>query len=985
MTQSSYYEYFTQNVFSSALFAVLDDRETKKLKDIAAFFGYKSYALPDFRAFYLDDLRSYKEELYEINNALVDFYTDPSGKKVLIAPYKTLRFKLPEKELLQQINLEFAAAYELSALKEKLYLFGYSHVDIVETKGEVSFRGDMIDIFPINSEVPYRLSFFDTECESIRVFDVVTQMSQKEEIERIAVNPAFLSLDTALSEQILKQVEMLESDSLVRDIESLGFWCLNEHGAYLQKQFTGFLAADAKAEMEKDAEMQLHGTFQEIGEAKTYKDLVLTDDIESLLTFHKNKKQTIIASNEAILKQYNVGDKKEIARFSSEIINVYSAKELVISLNKPQKPKRQKAVTLAVDELKSGDFVVHEKYGIALFKGMVQRQIAGATRDFVELQYQGEDRLLVPVDALEVLSRYVASGGLAPAVDKLGKGSFARVKEKLKDKLFAIAGEIIEVSAKRELIDGVKLSADIAELTLFKSESGFEYTADQQRVIAEIFDDFESGKVMDRVLSGDVGFGKTEVAMNAVFLAIKNGYQAAFIAPTKILANQHFMTFKERFSKHGISVSKLDNSVKPADKKRILDSLKDGTLDFVVGTHGLLAADFKNIALVIIDEEHKFGVKQKEKIKALKHKVHVLSMSATPIPRTLNQALSSIKGMSSITTPPKERVGVRTYVKEYSDKLIKEAILREKRRAGQLFFIYNNIATIENKKEDIKRLLPDLNIATLHSKVTPAQTEEIMDDFANKKYDLLLSTSIVESGIHLPNVNTMIVQNSDKFGIADLHQLRGRVGRGNKEGFCYLLVEDKDTLTDDAKKRLLALESNSFLGSGYNLAYYDLEIRGGGNILGEAQSGHIKQVGYALYLNMLEDAINKLSGNIGSEEKECEVALNVSAYISDMLVKEDRLRLDLYRRLSKCRSTKEVYKIEEEMCDRFGKLDESSAKFINLMIIKVLAKEAGLDKISNYNQHVTLEKNGDKQRLEARSKDDDDILDCLLVSLRGKK
>lgn len=981
MTQSSYFEFLSGYKNSPLLIALTDENEVRKCEECALFLGFDTFVLPDFRAHYLDDLRSYKEELQEINTSLYSFF-ESGRKKLLISPYKTILHKLPKKEFLTPMELKFADSYKIDELKKRLFCYGYRVSDVTESRGEVSFRGDVVDIFPINAQEPYRLSFFGDEIESIRRFDVSTQMSAKEEIESILIHPSFLALSEDRLELLSKEVALLECNVLIKDIESLGFWLLGDMGEFLYKKYPFFVANDVLKEMEEEGISIPFSDYKLIEEAKIWRDFTPAGDIASLIKMHRDKKITLIASNEAVLKQQGLEEYKELVLYTNRVINLISPKELIVSLNKRFKRRKQKAVTLAIDELKVGDFVVHERYGIAVFKGIVKREIGGGVREFVELAYHGEDRLLVPVDGLDVLSRYVASSGLLPSVDRLGKGSFAKLKERIKEKLFEIAGEIIELSAKRELIDGIKIDVTIPELELFKNSSGFTYTDDQQKAIDEIFSDLSSSKVMDRVLSGDVGFGKTEVAMNAIFAVVKSGYQCAFVAPTKILSNQHFRTFKDRLLPFGVRIAKLDNSMKSSEKSGVLASLKEGSIDVVVGTHGVMNAEFKRLGLVVIDEEHKFGVKQKERIKSISCNVHMLSMSATPIPRTLNQALSSIRDISSITTPPKERIGVKTFVREYSDTVVKEAIQRELRRGGQLFFIYNNIATIENKKMELERVVEGIKIATLHSKITPQKSEEIMAEFEEGRYDLLLSTSIIESGIHLPRVNSIIVQNADRFGIADLHQLRGRVGRGNKEGFCYLLVDDKEELTTEAQKRLLALESNSFLGSGYNLAHYDLEIRGGGNILGEAQSGHIKHIGYALYIKMLEDAINKLSGKDIENRKGPELNLNITAFLSEYLINEDRLRLDLYRRLSRCVSVSEVYKIEEEIIDRFGKLDDSSAKFIELMAIKVLAKSAGVSKIINYQQNITLERAGQKELLKAPSKDDDDILKTIKTYLR---
>lgn len=607
----------------------------------------------------------------------------------------------------------------------------------------------------------------------------------------------------------------------------------------------------------------------------------------------------------------------------------------------------------------------------------------GAKRDFVIVMYAGDDKLLIPVENIDLIDRYVADGSSYAVVDKLGKGSFAKLKEKVKDRLFAIANDIIKLAAARELVNGIKINTDKKILEDFQKSAGFDYTKDQKRSIKEIFADLSSGRVMDRLLSGDVGFGKTEVAMNAMLAVILDGYQSIFVCPTTLLATQHYHSMQKRFSEFGINIAKLDGKTSAKEKTAIKKALENGDIKIVIGTHSLLDIKTDNLALVIIDEEHKFGVKQKEKLKHLREDVHIFSMSATPIPRTLNLALSKLKGMSSLLTPPTERLGVRTYVKEYSEKLIKEIILREKRRGGQLFYVHNNIASIEAKKRDIESIVPNIKIDIIHSQIKPDHAEKIIEAFENREFDILLATSIVESGIHLPNANSIIIDGADRFGIADLHQLRGRVGRSNKEGFCYYIVEDKKQITDDAVKRLLALESNSYLGSGTALAHQDLEIRGGGNIIGEDQSGHIKQIGYGLYLKMLEDALASLSGDDKAEKKSVDIKLAISAYISEEYINEDRVRLELYRRLSKVNDIQEVYTIEEEMEDRFGKLDIYTKQFIELIIIKILALNLGIQNISSYEMNITFTKADDtKETIKSPSKDDDDIIATTLRYLR---
>ena len=629
---------------------------------------------------------------------------------------------------------------------------------------------------------------------------------------------------------------------------------------------------------------------------------------------------------------------------------------------------------------------MHEEHGVGIFEAIEQAEILGSVRDFIAIRYQGDERVLLPVENLDVIDRYIAGAGAPPVLDRLGKGSFGRLKETVKKRLFEIASEIVNIAAQRALIAAPTVKIDDKELRAFQRSAGFEYTDDQVRSIREIIEEMGSGLVMDRLLSGDVGFGKTEVAMNAMFAAAKAGFQSAIVVPTTLLSSQHFASLKARFAPYDFKIAKIDRFVTPKVKKAVEAGLADGSIDMVVGTHALFGTKFANLGLVIIDEEHKFGVKQKEKLKSLYEKTHLLTMSATPIPRSLNQALSSIKTMSTLMTPPSERQGVRTFVKAYDEKLVKEVILRELRRGGQVFYVYNSIDHMPNKLGELRAILPDLRVLMLHSQVGAAETEKELLAFQEGKYDVLLATSIIESGIHMPKVNTMIIDGADRFGIADLHQLRGRVGRGHTEGFAYFIVEDKETITEEAKKRLIALESNSFLGSGSVLAYHDLEIRGGGNLVGDAQSGHIKNIGYALYLRMLEDAIKELSNRKETPKAKVDLKLAVSAFISDELVGEDRLRLELYRRLSLCETPTEVYEIEEEVTERFGKPDAPTKQFFELMVIKLLGLEKQIKMLSSYGQNITVEyRNGSKEYVTADSKDDDDIIKAVLHYLRTAK
>ncbi|RAX57911.1 transcription-repair coupling factor [Helicobacter monodelphidis] len=998
MIESGLYAYLQESTLDILILS--DDTQAQKAKEISQLLHYEAFVLNDFRAKRGDDLRSYREEIQN-NLAILRQYYQCKEQKILLTPFSAVLYPLPKPSLLQEIFLEVGQEINLKSFCSQLLAYGYEFVEIIESAGEVSVRGDIIDIYPPAHSFAYRLSFFDQELESIRSFDLQTQLCSKEEIPHLYIPAAFLSLTHEEYEYLQLEIQQSEFESLSHDLASLGFWHLkNEWTEYIFQGKKILLSTEAQQEIQTEITLlpphlkqekeilQMLSTKPFIVQKEGFTDFKIPAGIgalESFLQIHANKKIHIIARNETIFRHYKLLNSPYNLIYAPLHINFLTPTEVFISLNTtPQKRKIRKS-SLILDEMKVGDYVVHKDYGIALFSGISQEKVLGALRDFIVLSYEGEDRLLLPVENLNYIDRYIAEKGSLPAIDRLGSGSFLAMKEKVKKRLLEIAEEIVALAAKRELIAGEKFNTSLEEIFLFQADSGFEYTPDQQETIADIFTDISSGRVMDRLLSGDVGFGKTEIAMNAIFVSVMSGFQAAILAPTTLLVLQHFHTLQERFSKYNIKVVRLDRFLSTKEKNSVLKLLESGEAHIVIGTHALLGVKFKKLGLIVIDEEHKFGVKQKEKIKQLSQNLHTLSMSATPIPRTLNQALSNIKSLSTLTTPPKKRQGVRTFVREYNENLIKECIQRELRRGGQIFYIHNNIATIQDIAQDLNDLIKGIKIGILHSKVDAKQSEDIMLEFAEGKIHILLSTSIVESGIHLPNANTIIVDGSDHFGIADLHQLRGRVGRGNVEGFCYFLISNKDHLTLEAKKRLLALESHSSLGSGSILAYQDLEIRGGGNLLGEAQSGHIKNIGYALYLRMLEEAIYSFTSEKSIEERGVDLKLSVSGFLSAELISSDRLRLDLYRRLSLCEELSDILAIELEISDRFGQPDRYTKQFLELITIKVLAKKLQIKMIVNYQQKITIFYLDDsKHQIEANSRDEDDLLQAILEYLRKK-
>ncbi|EAJ1253725.1 DEAD/DEAH box helicase [Campylobacter lari] len=973
--QAKLYEYLLSN--KTELIVCENDKEADELAQVCLFLNFKTFVLPDFRAEFGSDLRSFSKELFEICKVLNAYHKEDENK-ILISPIKTILQKLPGKKHLKNIILKRNSLLALEKFKEEILHSGYEFVDIVQDKGEISIRGDIIDIFAINEEQPFRILLFSDEIESIRYFDIHTQKSIPSELSKIEICPFLSTFNQEQYENLQEKIQNFQSQSIINDVNSLGFWCVDDFCDYLDLNFVSIKNFDIN-----DFEEDISKINQNIlPEPRFYKDLISSYN-HDFFTFHKDKKITVLAKNEALFKALNLQEFSNIKlKISQERINLSTQDELIISLNKKEKSKRVRKASLVIDELRVGDFVVHEDYGIAKFLGLEIIIIAGAKKEFVTLGYLNNDKLLLPVENLYMIDKYIGASGGVPLLDKLGKGSFLKIKERLKEKLFAIASNIVSLAATRALIKAKELKISQELQDEFINKAGFFYTKDQSQVCQEITQDLKSMQVMDRLLSGDVGFGKTEVAMNAIFTCVKSGYTALFFVPTTLLSAQHFKTLKRRFDSFDIEVFKLDRFTSAKEKKQVLAFLKENKPCVVVGTHSLLGVECENLGLVVIDEEHKFGVKQKEKLKELSKNSHILSMSATPIPRSLNQALSSLKSYSVLQTPPEDRLDVRTFVRESNDALIKEAISRELRRAGQIFYIHNHIASIDGCKKYLLDLFPNLKILILHSKIDAKTTEEEMIKFENKEYDLLLCTSIVESGIDLANANTIIVENSDRFGMADLHQLRGRVGRSAKQGYCYFLIEDKEKITKDSLKRLTSLESNSYLGSGSVLAYHDLEIRGGGNLLGVDQSGHIEQIGYSLYLKMLEDEINKLSKKEEIKEKKIDLKLNINAFLNSEYISEDRLRLELYRRLSKCMSVNEVYEVESEMNDRFGRPDIFTKQFLDLIIIKILASKR-YKLVSNYEQNICFVKDDEsKEVIKAKSKDDDDVIEAILMHLR---
>ncbi|MGW8287649.1 MAG: transcription-repair coupling factor [Desulfobulbales bacterium] len=608
----------------------------------------------------------------------------------------------------------------------------------------------------------------------------------------------------------------------------------------------------------------------------------------------------------------------------------------------PRKKRRPaKEDQLRFDELNQGDIVVHREHGLGIYQGLVTLTLKDITNDFLEIRYQGEDKLYVPVDRLGAISKYKGISDKKPKLDKLGTKAWINTKKKIKESVWQVAQDLLKLYAKREMQKGLAFSPPGELFQELEESFPFDETSGQYKAISEVLEDLTSDKIMDRLICGDVGYGKTEVAVRAAFKAIEDGFQVAMLVPTTVLAEQHAKTFQERFTGFPVLIESLNRFRTKGEQKKILSSLKSGKLDIIIGTHRLLSKDvqFRKLGLLIVDEEHRFGVSHKEKIKRLKAEVNVLTLTATPIPRTLQFSLLGIRDLSVINTPPEQRRPIKTFVARYDELVIKEAITRELQRGGQTFLVHNRVRSIAEMARTVERLIPQARVALAHGQMPAKQLEEIMVRFVNREIDVLVCTTIIESGLDISNANTIIITRADRLGLAEIHQLRGRVGRSSEQSYAYLLVPSLDGLAKEAKERLRALLDHSELGGGFKLAMNDLQIRGGGNILGVSQSGHIAAVGYDLYLELLQNTVSDLKRRDGAysqaEAFEPEINLLISAYIPEKFIEDTSQRYFAYRKIASVTEPEQLSDLKEELQDRYGALPGEAQNLFDIMALKI--------------------------------------------------
>ena len=610
------------------------------------------------------------------------------------------------------------------------------------------------------------------------------------------------------------------------------------------------------------------------------------------------------------------------------------------------------AVVRNLTELRIGAPVVHEDHGVGRYLGLVTLETGGIPGEFIQLEYADGDKLYVPVAALDLISRYTGVDPEHAPLHKLGSGQWQKARRKAAEKVYDVAAELLELHARRAARQGQTYDLEQDAYSAFVADFPFEETPGQQEAITDMIEDMKAPKPMDRLICGDAGFGKTEVAMRAAFIAVQNNKQVALLVPTTLLAQQHFQNFVDRFADWPVRVELLSRFRTKKDQDAALAAMAAGKADIVIGTHKLLQADinFKNLGLLIIDEEHRFGVRQKEKFKSLRAEVDVLTLTATPIPRTLNMALSDLRELSIIATPPSRRLAVKTFVRERSDSLLKEAILREIKRGGQVFFLHNDVKTIDKTTQEISRLLPEARVEFAHGQMPEKQLESIMLDFYHRRFNVLVCTTIIETGIDVPTANTIIINRADKFGLAQLYQLRGRVGRSHHRAYAYLIVPPRREMTADAIKRLEAIEALEELGIGFTLATHDLEIRGAGEILGEGQSGHIQEIGFGLYMELLDRAVHAMKEGKQPEldrplDHGAEIDLHVPALIPEDFLPDVHLRLIMYKRIASAKTDDELQELQEEMIDRFGMMPEPVKNLFAIGKIKQMARPLGIRKI----------------------------------------
>ncbi len=989
------------------------------------------------------------------------------------------------------IALETEKDYDYDEFIATLTDYSYERVDIVETVGQFTVKGGIIDIFPITSDKPVRIEFFGDEVYSIRKFECNTQRSVNE-IDFVEIRPAkegVLSKDDkakALQELELKinNEDNLKYREIYNDIK---YSLIGENyqddlykytPVFSNQKYTIFdyisdavLLIEGVKRKSKRAHEIINGyqlTFQESllnekalpeqinlyidsytwQEEIAKQNLVLVSDIDSAIndiaiksvidydftaspkyygdfkTFVSSVKDYIydgfrvelyFASTNSANNIINMLIDDNITSIFAEELHEDLRHNIAVVYRKPfssgfiskelktvviteydifnKKYKRKVRVNKNTQKIKTfsdievGDYIVHETHGIGKYTGIYLVEVSGEYKDMIKLEYKSGDFLYVPVDRMKSLHKYIGADAENVKVDSLSSGNWKKLRNRARKSIKNIAGELIKLYSIRESQAGYAFSADDVWQQEFEEAFLYTETDDQLRCIDEIKKDMEKARPMDRLLCGDVGFGKTEVALRAIFKAVNDSKQAAFLVPTTILAEQHYNTIVKRFKDFPVNIEVLSRFKTKKQQEKIVDNLRTGVTDIVVGTHRLLSKDikFKDLGLLVIDEEQRFGVTHKEKIKNLKHNVDTLTLSATPIPRTLNMSLMKVRDLSIIEDPPENRYPIQTYVLEYDESVIRNAILREMSRRGQVYFVHNRVDDIDLIHMSISNLVPEARIVYAHGQMTGKELENIIIDFMNYQYDVLISTTIIETGVDIPNVNTIIINRSDTFGLSQLYQLRGRVGRSDKLAYAYLTYQKGKILSKIGEKKLAAIKEFTDLGSGFKLSMRDLEIRGAGNLFGSEQHGHLVSIGYELYLKILKEEIEKRQGLRADVEVDTKVEFKHSAYISDDYIADYRFKIDMYKKISSINSIEYMKDVKNEMKDRFGDIPTPVLNLINISTIRWLASENGFAIVQESNAFVKFIYDVEYKLNTEFVKEIIDLYDDATLSFESKK
>ncbi|MEK6672660.1 MAG: transcription-repair coupling factor [Nitrospirota bacterium] len=860
------------------------------------------------------------------------------------------------------LTLERGHETEREAVEHNLLSLGHKRTSLVVERGDYCMKGWLLDIFPSTGENPVRIEFFGDEVDSIRSFDIETQRSIKT-IDSVSILPAS---EPSEGDRI---TSFLKVNTFNIDIPSEAEFAPDEVVSLSRFSISGE-GIDAGT-------LLIRGCGICYDERKSVNDLVqplrsLSSDNKVIIVSRSSgqaeRLRDILFDNGMVVPVLDSGEVKDYSgsivittgRLSSGLflpgLLLLTEREIFGErpAYKPVKKSRISGLLTSIDDITPGDFIVHKDHGIGRFLNIQKQIIEGFESDLVVLEYADSARLYIPLYNIGKIKKYHAEEGVLPHIDMLGGKTWQRKKEKVKKAVMEMAEKLLSLYAEREVVSGFPCSPDVELHREFDGFFPYEPTPDQLKTIEEIKRDMETEKPMDRLLCGDVGYGKTEVAMRAAFKAVYDGRQVAVLVPTTILCEQHYLTFRDRFSAFPVKIDYLSRFKSKKEQDLTLKALSRGEIDIIIGTHALLKKGiaFSNPGLLIFDEEHRFGVAQKERIKEIAKGLDVLTMTATPIPRTLQMALSGIRAMSVIETPPEERLSVRTIISVFNEGIIREAVEKELKRGGQVLFVHNFIHDIEKMAGLLKRVAPEAKIAIGHGRMPEKMLEDVMLRFIKGEIDILLSTTIIGSGIDIPAANTIIINRADKMGLADLYQLRGRVGRSNLRAYAYFLIPGEDIIGDEAKKRLQAIRELSFLGAGFRLAMKDMEIRGAGNLLGPQQSGHIHAVGFDMYVEMLEKTVAELKGIETREEPEPSINLRVSALIPEGYIEDITLRLSIYRRIAGSGSEDGINDIESEMRDRFGSLPEEVERLLKVMKLKIMAKRLLITGISESDSKV---------------------------------